>query len=95
MKAGYNALNDATNATLKIEGMTCSASSRAVKKLEGTVEASVNLATEKLSISFEPSILTISDIKKAIDKAGYKASEAETSVDTDKEKKELEIKKLW
>lgn len=99
VKAGYNALNDATNATLKIEGMTCAACSRAVeravKKLEGTVEASVNLATEKLSISFEPSMLTISDIKKAIDKAGYKASEAETSVDTDKEKKELEIKKLW
>ena len=99
VKAGYNALNNATNATLKIEGMTCAACSRAVeravKKLEGTLEASVNLATEKLSISFEPSILSIGDIKRAIDKAGYKASEAETSVDKDKERKEKDIKNLW
>lgn len=98
-KAGYNAISDAKNATLKIEGMTCAACSkaveRAVKKLDGIVEANVNLATEKLSISFEPSIVTISEIKKAVDKAGYKASEAETTVDTDKEKKEQEIKNLW
>lgn len=40
--------------TLKIEGMTCascaSAVERSTKKLKGVSEASVNLATEKLSI---------------------------------------------
>ena len=36
-----------------------------------------------------------SDIKKAIEKAGYKAIEEESNVDVDKEKKEKEIKALW
>ncbi|MCE5220534.1 MAG: heavy metal translocating P-type ATPase [Clostridium sp.] len=99
-KAGYKAINEATNATLRIEGMTCAACSkaveRAVKKLNGIVEANVNLATEKLSVSFEPSIVTISEIKKAVDKAGYNAtSEVEATVDKDKERKEKEIKNLW
>ncbi|GIM28045.1 copper-translocating P-type ATPase [Clostridium polyendosporum] len=99
IKAGYKTMNEATNATLKVEGMTCAACAkaveRAVRKLDGVVEANVNLATEKLSIAFEPSTVTISDIKKAVVKAGYKASEAEAAVDKDKERKEKEIKNLW
>ncbi|MTK14041.1 MAG: copper ion binding protein, partial [Clostridiaceae bacterium] len=98
-KAGYKALMEATNKTLKIEGMTCAACSKAVervaKKLDGVLEANVNLATEKLNVSFEPSKVKLSDIKKAIEKAGYKALEEESTVDTDKEKKEKEIKALW
>lgn len=82
-----------------IEGMTCAACARAVEraanKLDGVTEANVNLATEKLSISYEPSKVNISDIKKAVEKAGYKALEEETAVDTDKEKKEKEIELLW
>lgn len=67
----------------------------AVRKLDGVVEGSVNLATEKLTVAYEPSKLRVSDIKAAIVKAGYKASEEETSVDKDKENKEREIKNLW
>lgn len=98
-KAGYKALTDTVSKTLKIEGMTCAACSKAVervtRKLEGVNEADVNLATEKLMISYEPSLVGISDIKKAIEKAGYKAIEEETTVDTDKERKEEERKQLW
>lgn len=87
------------NKLLKIEGMTCAACAKAVerasKKLDGVSEANVNFATEKLNISFEPSKVRVSDIKKAIEKAGYKASEEETTLDMDKEKKEKEIKLLW
>ncbi|WML32572.1 heavy metal translocating P-type ATPase [Clostridium sp. OS1-26] len=98
-KAGYKALMEAANRTLKIEGMTCASCTKAVerasRKLEGVLEADVNFATEKLNVSFEPSKVKLSDIKKAIEKAGYKALEEETTVDTDKEKKEKEIKALW
>ena len=48
-----------------------------------------------MTISFEPSKVRTSDIKKAIEKAGYKASEEESNVDSDKENKEKEIKALW
>lgn len=98
-KAGYKASIESANKTMKIEGMTCAACAKAVerasKKLDGVIEANVNFATEKLSISYEPSKVRVSDIKKAIEKAGYKAIEEETSIDQDKERKEKEIKNLW
>ncbi|AGA68677.1 copper/silver-translocating P-type ATPase [Desulfitobacterium dichloroeliminans LMG P-21439] len=98
-KAGYKALTDALSKTMKIEGMTCAACAKTVervtRKLEGVNEADVNLATEKLTINYEPSLVKVLDIKKAIEKAGYKAIEEETTVDTDKERKEEERKQLW
>ncbi|MGV8980669.1 heavy metal translocating P-type ATPase [Clostridium sp.] len=98
-KAGYKIAVQTTNKTLKIEGMTCAACAKNIervsKKLPGVIEANVNFATEKLTISFEPSLVRTADIKKAIEKAGYKAVEDESNVDMDKEKKEKEIKALW
>jgi len=98
-KAGYKAISDAVNKTMKIEGMTCASCAKAVeratRKLEGVTVANVNLATEKLTISFEPSKVKIIDIKRAVEKAGYKAIEEETTVDTDKERKDQEIRLLW
>ncbi len=98
-KAGYKALVQTSTKTLKLEGMTCAACAKTIervtKKLDGVVESNVNLATEKLTITFEPSKVRTSDIKKVIEKAGYKASEEESNVDADREKKEKEIKALW
>lgn len=98
-KAGYEALIEATTKSLKIDGMTCAACAKRIEKvtgkLDGVVESTVNYATEKLTISFEPSKVRVSDIKKAIEKAGYKALEEETTIDSDKERKEKEIKTLW
>lgn len=85
--------------TLKIEGMTCAACAKAVerasKKLDGVDEANVNFATEKLSISFEQSKVRVSDIKRAIEKAGYKAIEDEVNIDVDRQRKEKEINDVW
>lgn len=98
-KAGYKAIIESKKKTLKIEGMTCAACAknieRVTKKLDGVIESEVNYATEKLNISYDSSKVRISEIKKVIEKSGYKALEEETSVDTDKERKEKEIKLLW
>ncbi|MCY6369899.1 heavy metal translocating P-type ATPase [Clostridium ganghwense] len=98
-KAGYTAKTEEVSKTLKIEGMTCAACSRAVervsKKVDGVLEANVNLASEKLNITYESSKVRISDIKKAIEKAGYKALDDEVTVDKDKEKKEQHTKEMW
>ncbi|NLO08357.1 MAG: copper-translocating P-type ATPase [Clostridiales bacterium] len=98
-KAGYKALTETLSKTLNIEGMTCASCARAVErvtgKLDGVSSANVNLATEKLSISYEPSKLRASDIKNAIEKAGYKAVEEEATIDTDKDSKLKEQKSLW
>ncbi|MDF2474293.1 MAG: copper-translocating P-type ATPase, partial [Anaerocolumna sp.] len=98
-KAGYKAVNDAASKSLKVEGMTCSACAKAIErvtgKMEGVTETSVNYASEKLNISYDSSKVKMSDIKKAVEKAGYKLVEEEVSVDADKERKDKEIKILW
>jgi Cu+-exporting ATPase len=89
------------NTTLKIEGMTCAACAtrieKVTKKLEGVDTSSVNLATEKLSISYDEKTVTIEDIIHSIQKAGYGAStiKNKNTVDEDKIKKQKEIKTLW
>ncbi len=98
-KAGYKALIETKTKNLKLEGMTCAACAKTIervtKKLDGVTEANVNFATEKLNVSYEASKVRLSDIKKAIEKAGYKAYEDEISVDMDREKKDKEIKAIW
>jgi Cu+-exporting ATPase len=98
-KAGYKAIVESSSKTLKIEGMTCAACAKTVervtRKLDGVLESNVNYATEKLNISYDPSKVKVSDIKRSVEKAGYKAIEEEVTVDADKERKEKEIKLLW
>jgi len=65
--------------TYVIEGMTCSACAnrveRVVKKLEGIEGASVNFATEKLTLSMDGAIINDEKIIATVDKAGYKLIE--------------------
>lgn len=67
--------------TLQIHGMTCAAcakaSERAVKKLEGVENASVNFATEKMAIAYDETKVSLEAIKAAVKKAGYEAKEEE------------------
>lgn len=98
-KAGYKAIIETVQRTLKIEGMTCASCAKSVervtRKLEGVVGADVNLATEKLTINYQPSKIRVSDIMKAIEKAGYRSSSEEELVDTDRDSKAEEIRSLW
>ncbi|MDF2941684.1 MAG: copA [Herbinix sp.] len=61
--------------SIKISGMTCAACAqrvqKAVSKLEGIANASVNFATEKLSVEYDNQIASVSNIKDAVEKAGY------------------------
>ncbi|NLM40542.1 MAG: copper-translocating P-type ATPase [Firmicutes bacterium] len=64
--------------TLAVTGMTCAACASAVERsvgqVPGVVNASVNLATEKLHVEYEDDI-DIEVIKAAVEKAGYGVSE--------------------
>lgn len=87
--------------TMPIQGMSCAACASRVEKvvarLEGVSSASVNFASEKLITKYNPEEVRISQIKQAIEKAGYKALEIESkaAIDEDKIRKEKEIKTLW
>ncbi|HEM4990666.1 TPA: heavy metal translocating P-type ATPase [Streptococcus suis] len=62
-------------ASYPIQGMTCASCAmtveKAVGKLAGMEDVSVNLATEKLSVSYDEKILGLEDIRQAVEKAGY------------------------
>ena len=62
--------------SMKIEGMTCSACAnrveKVVSKLDGINKASVNFATETLSVEYETRKVTEQNIQEAVEKAGYK-----------------------
>ena len=102
-KAGYGVEVEEENKVieLKIEGMTCAACAKAVervgKKLEGVESISVNIATDKANVIYNPAKVKLSQIKAAIEKAGYKpiGEEKKISADEDKLKKEKEMKTLF
>ena len=66
-------------AKFNVTGMTCSACSarveRAVAKLNGTSDVSVNLLTNSMQLLYDDSILSSNDIIGAVEAAGYGASE--------------------
>lgn len=79
--AGYGLADDqaARRVELSIEGMTCAscaaAVERAVGKLDGLKSVNVNLATNRGSFEYDPSVLKLSEIKAAVEAAGYRAGE--------------------
>ena len=72
-EAGYDVATETI--TLPIGGMTCASCAqhvaRALKKVPGVLEANVNLATEKATVTYVPGLATLADFKKAVAEAGY------------------------
>jgi Cu+-exporting ATPase len=86
--------------TIKIGGMTCAACSqrveKAIAKLEGISKVSVNLATEKATLEYDPQVIRLSAVKDCIVNTGYQVLVADkNSVDEDRVRKQKEIKTLW
>ena len=82
-----------------VGGMTCAACVSAVEKtlkgLEGVTDASVNLATEKASIEYIPTITGFEDFKRVISEAGYSAHLVTPEfVDTEREMRKKEYDAL-
>ena len=104
-KAGYEAVErvEAREVSIPVGGMTCtacaSAIERSLKKLPGIEIASVNFATEKAMVKYDPASVRLSEIKGAIKKAGYEplAMEAVSAAQIDEHKaaKEREIRVMW
>lgn len=100
--AGFKALSNSIQKTFEIEGMTCASCAqtieKAVNKLAGVERATVNLATEKMTVSFDPTMVNPSDLIKVVSDTGYSAlEEAMTTenIDSDREKKQKYIDGVW
>ena len=61
--------------TLPVEGMTCASCvariEKSLKKVDGVHEASVNLATEKVALSFDEKKTSLNALAKVVKEAGY------------------------
>ena len=61
--------------TFPVTGMTCASCVRriekALAKVDGVSSASVNLATEKATVHYDPSVTTTGAMTAAVTKAGY------------------------
>ena len=102
--SGYEMVTqEGTTQTFAIEGMTCASCAqtieKAVGKLSGVDKASVNLATEKMQVSYNPSAISVVDVTGAVSNSGY-AAVLETTETQDnsraekREKKEKRMKQL-
>ncbi len=70
---------DKRQVSLPVEGMTCASCvarvERALKKVPGVSQATVNLATERATVEFLPGQVAIADLRRAVDDAGYRLGE--------------------
>ncbi|MDN6291830.1 MAG: heavy metal translocating P-type ATPase [Tetragenococcus halophilus] len=98
--AGYKALKNIASQSFDIEGMTCASCVQAIEKsvgkVDGVQEVAVNLATEKMNVSYDEDAINAGDIIKAVQDAGYQAAvESDKVSSDDADKKQKQMKDLW
>jgi Cu+-exporting ATPase len=71
--AGYDVINE--KVILKVGGMTCVMCANTIgstlSNLEGIIEVNVNVSLEKVYVTYNPKIVSINEMKKAIEESGY------------------------
>ena len=71
-------MTDTSYISLEISGMHCASCSSRVEKVLGSLvgvqNASVNLATEKASVRYEPELISVADMIAAVEKTGFNAT---------------------
>ncbi len=96
---GYTPVTAQTS--LSVEGMTCASCvgrvERALGKTEGVLGVSVNLTTERATVSYVPDGASLGQLKAAVRSAGYRVREdapGKDRADTEREAREGELHKL-
>jgi Cu+-exporting ATPase len=76
--------DSAATVRFPVEGMTCASCvnriERYLRKVDGVVEANVNLATETAAVRFDPKAVSLETLHAAIEAAGYEARLDEAQV---------------
>ena len=84
--------------TFKVQGMSCAGCAKNVEqtagRLNGVAEAGVNFATETLRVSYNPELVSIMEVVKAVEKAGFKLLEEE-SIDAEAIRRAKEAGDIW
>lgn len=82
----------------QVTGMTCSACSaavdRAVRKLPGVEEVTVNLLTHKMKVGYEETLVAPDEIIEAVTEAGYGASLQGEEMSTTKQNEDVQLEEM-
>jgi Cu+-exporting ATPase len=85
---GYGAKME--KVVLPIQGMTCASCVKkvenALSSVKGVVQAGVNFATERATVEYIPEVVTIKDLKKAVQDIGYQVLEVKEEDLVEKER---------
>lgn len=97
--AGYGVVPETV--TLPVRGMTCASCVKriedALREKEGVIDVGVNLATERVTIKYSSTEVTLPELKKTITDAGYTVPEIKTEkefVDTERAARKKEMDDL-
>ncbi|OYD08919.1 heavy metal translocating P-type ATPase [Paludifilum halophilum] len=93
---GYDVQTD--QAELNIEGMTCATCAtrieKALNRMDGVIEARVNLATERGSVTFNPQAVDLRRIRNKVKDLGYDARLREQEADPQQQRnREIDTQK--
>jgi copper chaperone CopZ len=68
----------ASHAVLDLEGMTCASCAvrieKGLKQLPGVKEANVNLASERATVTYDPTLTDLEQMVRKVEAIGYKAT---------------------
>jgi P-type Cu+ transporter len=74
-----NQETETCHATLVLEGMTCASCAmrieKGLKKVPGVIDAQVNLATERGTVTYDPTQTGVEQLVQKVEAVGYKATE--------------------
>lgn len=99
--AGYKAVKNLSVTSFEIEGMTCASCAQAIEKsvskLAAVSSVNVNLATEKMTVTFDEAALNVSDIVRTVEDTGYQAKlgTSEQEGPSQAERQSAHIQALW
>lgn len=87
-----------TTIELGVQGMTCASCvgrvERALKKVDGVLSASVNLATERATVTYLPSSVSPGQLKVAIRDAGYEVLEEQAGLSREDQEREARAQEV-
>ena len=86
-ESGYRVIHE--KIMLQVGGMSCINCAQSIEKAlnskEGVYNATVNFATEKVTVEYNPEQLSLAGIKKTVQNVGYQVIEPEKTVQQDTE----------
>lgn len=90
--------NEFTKGIYRVDGMSCASCAGSIQTMlsaqEGVRSASVNLASERLTVEFDPGVITLERIAETVDDLGFKLITRDISLEEEQEQVSRRLEKM-